>query len=393
MPAWAWYAVTRTLTLLIGIVEPQLLADPLKWLVDLDRNGPALAMREYPWPAVALVHLPMRLGIPTVLHYYAAVALFMLAIDALTAWLLWRVGGRRMTPGLALWLSLAPALGPLLFTRFDVLPAALAAAALLAASTSRPTRAGALEGLGAGFKLWPAAALPALLLPLDARQRMRVLAGFATAGAVLAGATVAAAGWSRLWTPLVGQAERGLQIESFAALPLLWARYFDSTGAWTVRFADCLCHEIFGPGVASTVQASVYILAACAVVLLLLHIRAFTAPRERRTPVAAALLSALVVIAWIVAARVFSPQYLIWLAALLAVLGVLPSGSLSKADVVLFALVCLFTQMIFPWGYGPLVNAPSASQAAILVTMTLRDALLIVFAVRVTARLWRATSR
>ena len=392
MPAWAWYAVTRALTLAIGFVEPELLADPLTWLVDLDRNGPALAMPQYPWPAVALAHLPMRLGIPTVLHYYAAVVLFMLAVDAMTAWLLWRAGGRRMTPGLALWLSFAPALGPLLFTRFDVLPATLAAAALLTASTSRPGSAGALEGLGTGLKLWPAAALPALLLPLEGRQRVRALAAFAAAGVVLAAATIAAAGWNRLWTPFIGQAARGLQIESLAALPLLWARYFDATGAWTVRFADCLCHEIFGPGVASAVQLSVYFLAVCAIALLLLHMRAFKAPAERRTPVAAALLSALVVIAWIVAARVFSPQYLIWLAALLGVAGALPGGPLSKRDVVLFAIVCLLTQVIYPWGYGPLVNQASGWQAAILLVMTLRDALLIVYAVRFARLVWQATS-
>ena len=82
-----------------------LLADPTNWLIELDARGPASAFPEYPWPAVALLDLPLRLEVPTVLHYYAIIVCFMLAVDALFAWLLWRSAGARMSRGLWLWLA------------------------------------------------------------------------------------------------------------------------------------------------------------------------------------------------------------------------------------------------------------------------------------------------
>ena len=390
--ASAWYGASRLLTLLMIALEPAVLADPMKWLIELDQVGPARALPEYPWPSVALMHLPMRLGIPTIVHYYAVVIAFMLVVDAVVAWLLWRSAGSRMGPGLIVWLLYAPALGPLVFTRFDVVPAALVAAALLGLSAGRAASSGALAGLGAGFKLWPAAAFPALLVPLEWRTRLHALAGIACAGLALGVATAAAAGWGRLWSPLISQAQRGLQLEAFAALPLLWARYFDASGGWSVRYAECKCHEIFGPGVPAAIQSGTYALLLGSIAVLALHARAFTAPPERRTAAVSAILAALVVIAWLIGGRVFSPQYLIWLAAPMAVLGALPGRPLPTADVALIVLIALLTHVVFPYGYESLVNEPDRRQALVLAAMTIRDVLILILAVRLASQLWRATS-
>src|SRR5262245_56090258 len=217
------YLATRLATLLVlGFLEWPLFNDPAQWLIELDRLGPQRAFPEYPWPAVALLYLPMWLGIPTILHYYACVVLFLLAADALLAWLLWRTGGRRASEGLLLWLAAFPALGPLMLTRFDLLPAALAACALLALQGGRPAAAGVCAALGGGIKLWPAFAVPALLVPGDSAARTRLLGGLIGAGLVLALATAAAAGLARVWSPLASQLGRGLQFESLAGLPLMW---------------------------------------------------------------------------------------------------------------------------------------------------------------------------
>ncbi|HYX64545.1 MAG TPA: glycosyltransferase 87 family protein [Burkholderiales bacterium] len=380
------------LTLLMIALEPAVLADPMKWLIELDQVGPARALPEYPWPSVALMHLPMRLGIPTIVHYYAVVIAFMLVVDAVMAWLLWRSGGSRMGPGLQVWLLYAPALGPLIFTRFDVLPAALVAAALLGLSAGRAASSGALAGLGAGFKLWPAAAFPALLVPMEWRTRLRALASITGAGLALAVATAAAAGWGRLWSPLASQAERGLQLEAFAALPLLWARYLDASGGWSVRYAECKCHEIFGPGVPAAIHGGTYALIFGSIAVLALHARAFAAPRERRTAAVSAMLTALIVIAWLIGGRVFSPQYLIWLTAPVAALGALPGRQLPPADVALIVLIALLTHVVFPYGYESLISEPDGRQALFLAAMTIRDALIAALAVRLAARLWHATT-
>src|SRR5689334_4038208 len=74
------------------VPEAVVLREPTKWLVDLERLGTGKALPEYPWLAVQLVNLPLQLGVPTILHYYAAVVAFFLAVDAGVARLLWRVG-------------------------------------------------------------------------------------------------------------------------------------------------------------------------------------------------------------------------------------------------------------------------------------------------------------
>jgi hypothetical protein len=297
-----------------------------------------------------------------------------------------------MSAGYAAWLLFVPALGPIVFSRFDLVPAALAATALLALTQSRTASAGALSGLGAAFKLWPAVGLPALLVPLQARGRARALAAFLGAALVLALATAAAAGWGRWFSPLVEQAERGLQIEAFAALPLLWARYFDPGGAWSLSYAACKCTEIFGPGVGAALAAAAFALLLGGLALAAMHVRAFVAPAERRTPALAALLTALGILVWLVAGRVFSPQYLIWLAAPLAVLGALAKPGLAHRDVALFVAACVLTQAVFPFGYAALVIERHPLQAPFLVAMTLRDVLLLVLGARLAGQLWRASS-
>jgi hypothetical protein len=373
--------------------EAVLLADPRKWLIDLDAHGHARAFPEYPWPAVALLDLPLRLGVPTALHYYAAVVLFMLAIDAVFAWFLWRAGGSRMNRGLWLWLAMFPALGPLVVTRYDILPAALAGGALLALAAARPATAGALASLGAGFKIWPAVGFAALLVPGERKSRARVLVGICSVLVALALASAAAAGWSRLWSPFTLQGQRGLQLEAFGALPLLWARYFNPDGGWAVRQENvlCKCHELYGPGVDVALQLAFPALLIAAVLVTVLYTRAFHAPAAARTSAVAALLTTVSLVAWLVTARVFSPQYMIWLAAPLAALGTLPGTPLARRDVALFVTAAVLTHLIYPLGYEAAVIERHPLQGIFLVIVTLRDALIVWLGARLALQAWRLT--
>ncbi len=61
------------------------------------------------------------------------------------------------------WLWFVPAIGPMAYFRFDLVPAMLAGAAVLAAAR-RPAWSGALTAIGARLKLWPALMLPSFLL-------------------------------------------------------------------------------------------------------------------------------------------------------------------------------------------------------------------------------------
>jgi hypothetical protein len=389
------YAATRVAALLmLAFLEASLFVEPLTWLQRLDSLGPSAAFPEYPWPAVALLHLPMRLGIPTYYHYFAAVVLFMLLVDAAFTWLLWRAGGRSMNDGLRLWLLVFVALGPLLVTRFDLLPGVLMATALLALQRDHHAAAGVLAALGCGFKAWPVLGVPALLLPGAARSRTALLGSLLGTGVLLAAATAAAAGLQRLWSPLATQLGRGLQIEAVPGLPLLWLRYFDGGVRWTLPGnAECNCHEIAGPGVEAALQAGTVAALVCVAAIAWLHVRAALAPPGARTAALAATLATVTVLLAILTSRVFSPQYLIWVAALLAALGTLPGGMLTRRDLILFVAACVCTQLVFPLGFFTMLDVDARLHVFVLLALTLRDALLIALALRLARRAWGASAR
>jgi hypothetical protein len=391
--ALLWYFTTRAATVALLVwPEAVLLEEPGKWLRDLQALGARQALPEYPLPSVLLASVPMLLGAVTPQQYSAVVALFALALDAVLGWSLWRAAGSAMSNGLRLWLAALPALGPLVLARLDIVPTLLAAAALLASSKARPGTAGGFAALGAGFKLWPAVALPGLLIAGQGRARARVLAGFSICTVVLACVTVAAAGGARLWSPLGMQGERGLQIEAFAALPFLWLRLIAVESPWSVgRNGLCNCLEISGPGVQPALAFATVAMLAAAAGIAALHARALRAPPDQRAAGSAALLTALGVIAWLTTARVFSPQYMIWLVGPLAVAGALPGAVVDGRTVRLFAAACVLTQLVFPLAYDALVLERHFLQTAALALLTARDALVTALGVRLVMRLWRLT--
>lgn len=385
---WAWYAATRAtmLALLLGI-EDVVLSDPVKWLVDLDAAGPGGGLREYPWPAAALLDLPLEIGIPTLSHYFGVVVSTLVAVDAGMTWTLWRAAGRRFGNGLWLWLLGVAAVGPIAFARYDLLPAVLTALALLAVRT-RAAGAGLLAALAAALKIWPAVALPALLLPGDREARTRLLAAFLACASAFVLLTLVAAGWERLWSPFGMQGARGLQIEAFAALPLLWARYFEGGALWVVRFAPCHCHEIFGPGVHLALQLGTLAGLAGAGLVVAVYVRALRAPAAERTTSRATAVAALSVLLWMTASKVFSVQYLLWLAAPLAVLGVLPDARMKRADVALFVSAAALTHLVYPLTYEALAVERHLLQLVPLVALSVRDVLLLALAWRLGRRCW-----
>lgn len=384
---------SRLVTLPLLAFQQPLIIDPIVWMDRIGTLGLARALPEYPWPAVVLLGTPMRLGVQLVPYYFLVLIGFLLLVDALLVWLLWRAGGRAMTPGLRLWLLAFPAIGPLLVTRFDLLPAALMGASLLALHARRSATAGACAALGCGLKVWPLLGVPALFVPGEASGRARLLGGLAVTGGLLALATLAAAGAERLWSPLGTQLGRGLQFEAFAALPFLWLRFFDGGGSWTLQaMASCNCHEVAGPGAATALQAANAAGLLGIALLAWAHWRALALPAALRDAALAALLACLSVLVVVATSRVFSPQYMIWIAVMVATLGVLPGQAVGRAEVLLMLAACVLTQIVYPAGLLALMQPSHPGQPGALLALTLRDALVIVLAMRLAARLWRATA-
>ncbi len=270
------------------------------------------------------------------------------AASALVAFVLTLQGAglARLAAGTLL-AGLAPlALGPVVLSRFDLWPAALAIAALAALVADRRRLGSAFLGAAIAAKLYPAVLLPLALAYVWRRKGRRE----ASVCAAIAVAVVAACflpfvvlSPSGVWASLAGQATRPLQIESLGAAVLLAAHQ-----AWGLPLTEMSSHgsdNLAGslPAAIASVQS---LLAVVALGSIWVSFARGEATRDRFLRYSAG-----VVCAFVALSRVLSPQYLIWLFALIPLVrgrrGLLAGG--------LFLAAMVVTQLWFPYHYISLV--------------------------------------
>ncbi|MDX6543208.1 MAG: hypothetical protein QOK32_811, partial [Gaiellaceae bacterium] len=253
--------------------------------------------------------------------------------------------------GTRLWLAvgfaaLAPlALGPLVLIRFDLWPTALAAVGLAAVLRGRNGLGFGALALGTAAKLFPFVLVPlGLLYVARTRGAQAAKRGAVWFSAVLAIVVVpfALLGPGGLRFSVVQQGGRALQIESVGAALLLVAH---DLGGYTLRpdFSAGSWNLDGGlPHAIGAIQALIQIAVVVAVWV------AFA--RSRRTPGQLALAAAAAVAAFAVLGRVLSPQYLIWLVPLVALL--VPRVWLPA---VLLVAAMVLTRLVYPARYDELV--------------------------------------
>jgi hypothetical protein len=245
--------------------------------------------------------------------------------------------------------ALSPVLlGPLLLTRFDLVPATLAVGALAAVLAGRDRLGSGALGLGVAVKLWPALLLPLFAVWWRRRgDRRRAIAGVATCVAVAA--VIVVVPWivlapggalDSLWR----QASRPLQIESLGAAVLLALHHgFGMPLGWASSYGSQNL-----TGTVAVVAAAVTSLAQLAV-LAGLWLRFGRGPLEAERLVR---YSAATVVAFVALGKVLSPQFLIWLVPLVP----LVAGARGVAAGLLLACACLLTRGWFPGDYWALVK-------------------------------------
>jgi len=281
---------------------------------------------QYP-PGAAFVILAPRLGIEVFgLSYGVSFILAMLLVDlaglTLMALLAKRTG---RTTGVWIWLLALPLLQAYPILRFDLVPTVLAMAALLVIHR-RPAWFGALAGVGAAIKVWP------IVVLFGEWQRRRLLvAGAVAAAAIGLTFVVAAIPFGDQSTFFDNQDVRGLQVESVASLP--WHVRQAVTGELlptvqrngTLEIGSDLADAI---GVALNWLGLAVLAAAAA--WWLARSRAI---RRGRLDLAEAAVSRdfvfTVLLLLVVVSRVLSPQFMIWLIGLAAV--ILTAGSTRLA--------------------------------------------------------------
>ena len=372
----AWI-VSRALMMLLIITpaenwahnDPFYYEEKLRALAD---GGIGSVMLEYPVPAVWALQLPDLLSFGSPQLYALGFVVLMAALDAGFTWLLWRASGRRRSAAIDFWLVFALVLGPLCWLRFDMLPAVLVGGALILSAT-HPKLAGALAAIGAATKLWPAVTWLALL-PRPGRARLWTTVAFAATGVVLAGISLVQGGWDRLVSPLTWQSDRGLQIESIVATPLMVARLADPD-QWPIELSQYNAFEILsGPGresllqVASVATAVGGLLIVALAGLLVWQLR--TAAQRPGAPEVSwriAMLALAMLLVLIVTNKTFSTQYMLWLAGPVACL-LLNSGTGDRAarrrartsSAIAWSVIGLgvATHLLYPICYPPLTTAP-----------------------------------
>lgn len=344
-------------------------------------------LQEYPLPVFLVILPQFLLGFLNQVAFTILFALSMLIVDAAFTAVLWRADGRHRGDSTNLWLWFVPAMGPLAYFRFDLVPAVLAGGAVLVA-VRRPALAGALTAFGAALKLWPAVMLPTFLIRRG--ERRQVLTGFLSTGIVIGVLALIIGGVSRTLSPLHWQSARGLQIESVAATPLMLARMVHPVGTWDVHISQFKAFEIFGAGVYLMSQLTTVLTVLGGVLLVTLWWRALKVSPSAETLGWLFLATALVVT---VTNKTLSPQYLLWLGGPVAALAVrAPANRSVRTFGRVLLVTAIATQLVFPVGYNALLKTHSLMP---LVTLDLaaRNALLVWltwFAVR---QVWKQTAR
>jgi uncharacterized membrane protein len=278
---------------------------------------------EYPPGALPVFVLPSLLGgsyATTFAWLMAACGVVLVVVVALAR------------PGASFFTALAPVLvGSLILSRFDLWPALLAAAALVALLSERHALGWGLLGAAVAAKLWPLAFVPVALVWSHRRGRLRAsLWGAAVVAAAFVPFLVLSPGG--LWSSLSGQLSRPLQIESVGAAVL-------TTFGRPAIVTSHGSQNVVGHG---AVAAVLTIAQAFALIALWVAFARGPATGERLVRYAAACTCAFVAFG-----KVLSPQYLLWLIPLVPLVrgrrGLLATGLLAAALVL--------TQVWFPQRY------------------------------------------
>lgn len=324
-----------------------------------------VVLPEYPLPVVWFLRaLHWSAGDS---YFIPAFATTMLLLDALLA-VAMRIHGHRA--GALWWIVLVPFLGPIMWNRFDMVPAVCMGLAALW-YRRHPAACGVMIALGAAVKLWPAL----LILPMISRHKaaIRRLIAFGATGVALALASLLDGGWGRLVSPLTWQSGRGLQVESVPATVPVYQHFKNPDGGYKVEMSKYNAFEIFGPG-ASTWQSLSTILMALTVALAIGV--ALLSWRRNGLDHRSAVLADLVIIGTlIIANKTLSPQYFVWWAAPAAMVLDRVSGentsenppdpnTLSWAQTwcwtaAMFLLITAFlTQQVYPLNYPGIIGLP-----------------------------------
>ena len=331
----ALWLVTRAVAVASIALTPRLLDD-----LDIYRGWlPYLRWEQFPigdekWQYPPGAGLVLRTPDLVPFNYSAAFVTLCLLLDAAILGMLLishRRSPRNPRAGLWLWAIAALAVGPIMYTRFDIVPALFAVAFVLLAG--RPVMAGAAAALGFVVKLWPLV----LMIAMPRQHWRRGLSSFvATTAIALMGLAVA---YDGIWSFLANQRARGLQVESTGALPYELLALVRGPMKSGLQYGS---YQVLMPG-AGAVGTAIFVLG-----LLLTAVIAWWRISGRLDDVPVGDVALTLVLVSVATSRVYSPQYNTWLVAIAAA-SLLAATSRMRRVTILVVAASVLTQVIYPW--------------------------------------------
>jgi hypothetical protein len=341
---------------------------------------------EYPPLALVPMTLPRLawpLGTPTDEVYVRLFAIVEGCLAVLVGLLIARLCDDPMR-AIATWALLVVAAGASIAWRYDLWPAAAVLAALAAADRGRPGMAGVALGAGTLLKLFPIVVLPILAARSvalhDWAGLRRLLVGTALTIGLVMGGTLAMAGGDALqW--LTYELDRGLQLESTGSgILLLLHVAVGQPFALVLAFGTL---QVVAPGADIIVWVTPFLEMLLVTVVAALALIRFRRDVRRLGTVpltSLAIAGVAVLVALVVASKVFSVQYIVWFLPLVPFL----PGRLRWTALA----IAVLSTLIYPLNYAPLWQL----DPLLAVVLNVRNGLLVLFLASLARRLVMAPS-
>ena len=248
------------------------------------------------------------------------------------------------------WLGILTLLSPVALLRLEGITAPIVIIALVLIAR-RPIVASVLLALATWIKVWPGAIFLAIIAAFPMR-RIAVITG-AVFSLGVAAIVWAAGGLQYLFGFAQMQSDRGLQLEAPVTTPWLWLAIMKHPGSYIFNNTDIATREVVGPydHLAVSLMTPVMAISVVAVLGLVVWAKHRGADASRLLLVAALALTACVV----VFNKVGSPQYMLWIAPIIAV-GITQGWRAWRTPALLMIAISLLTTMVFPIFYMPLID-------------------------------------
>ncbi len=361
-----------TRSLLPVTMDPQLYREWATQIIDLGMTPYAEVRMEYPPGALPFILLPnlvahsqpYLLGFVAEMMLVDAVGLFGLMILA-------RRWGSRLGPWL--WVLALPLLGPLSWVRLDIVPAVATIWAMVAADAGRWATVGGVLAFGTLTKIYPAFLFPATWFCSSRRRALTV--GFVLVSTIMI--LPFASSFAGLTSSVVGyHLHRGIHAESTWGSALYAARWLGYPVSVVQDFGAA--HLVSGASSLLKWLSNGLSIAA------LLGVLVIGRSIDRRDSRALAGIMFTTLSLLLVTGSVLSPQYLLWLIALGAVVASAPEATL-RLPALLLLPAALLTQILYPF----LIRELAWGSTSAVLVLAMRNSVLLTIAFSSVFALWR----